>query len=89
MTKEERKRLTPYEIDALNQITHREQPTCPGCGDIMTLDAGQFQDEWFVSYECTNFNVCGGWRTKIYHGHGVVVCAENAYKTAMRRVSHD
>ena len=89
----DRKRLTPYEIDKLNEVSHRVQPACPGCGQPMTLfvqtdviDEGR----WFVSYICSKASDgCGAWETRPVKGRGAGACVEDAYKTAMRRVSHD
>lgn len=88
MTDGEKKRLTPYEIDRLNQISHRQQPLCPGCGAPMRLDIGMDVDgnNWLVSYLCYWETGCAGWRTRIFRGTGVTAVAEDAYKTAMRRV---
>lgn len=84
MTQEERKRLTPYEIEKLSQVSQRQQPSCPGCGEPMTLNVGVSMDEWQATYECRN-DICCAWRTRVCRGKGIVVCVEDAYKLATRR----
>lgn len=89
ITPQEKKRLTEYEIGKLNDISHRQQPTCPGCGHDMVLYVSQditTEDEWMVSYICPKVGGCGKWQTTVSKGRGVAACCEDAYKTAMRRV---
>ena len=88
---DDRKRLTPYEIDKLYEVTHRVQPACPGCGQPMSLfvQTDVTDGRWFVSYICDGSTGCGVWQTQSIKGRGAGACVEDAWKTAMRRAQDD
>lgn len=92
MYEDGRKRLTPYEIDKLSEVSHRVQPSCPGCGQPMTLVllTDPTDGNWMVSYNCSKVGAgCGMWETRTVKGRGAGACVEDAWKTAMRRAQDD
>lgn len=84
--------MTPAERDSVKKIEGYTQPVCPGCGNSMKLGLEFFDTKprWMTKkyrygawYYC---NRCGDWRTKASYGFSATTAAEDAYKTAVRRV---